>query len=449
MKFPPHNVSFCLLLAVSVLVGWRPLVDTSALALRDDSYTHILLILPVSAALIFLEWRSLRPMSAPNVRAGSALLAMALLIAGFMRGWSASLPADVQLSISMFALVLSWIAAFVLCFGSQVSRALLFPLCFLFWLVPFPRGVLDGVINLLQQGSALTAHALFTATGVPVAQDGFMLTIPGLTVEVAQECSSIRSSSMLLATTMVLAQLMLRSPWRKALVIAVAVPLSVAKNGLRIFTIAMLATRVDPGYMNGRLHHQGGIVFFAIALFGIFALLWILRRTELKSLPTLPATTVGIGIMLAILLLPLQLRAQNAAALQSSGNQAKPLVAAPASKPAAKVTDLQCVPSHADTASVKYAPPTALVKQHSVDLSWKASVTVGAGYNVYRCTPGNSCSTATRPLAIVTSTSYHDPDVQPRQAYCYFVTAFIKGRPESDPSNIVYVTIPPPLPQSP
>jgi exosortase/archaeosortase family protein len=111
-------------------------------------------------------------------------------------------------------------------------------------------------------------------------QDGVLLTIPGLTLQVAQECSSIRSSSMLLVTTMVLAQLLLRSPWRKALVIALAVPLSVTKNGLRIFTIAMLGTRVDPAYLTGRLHHQGGIVFFAIILLLTFAVLWILRKGE-------------------------------------------------------------------------------------------------------------------------------------------------------------------------
>jgi hypothetical protein len=45
----------------------------------------------------------------------------------------------------------------------------------------------------------------------------------------------------------------------------------------------MLATRVDPGYMTGRFHHQGGIIFFAIALIAIFALLWILRRGEVLS----------------------------------------------------------------------------------------------------------------------------------------------------------------------
>jgi exosortase/archaeosortase family protein len=85
---------------------------------------------------------------------------------------------------------------------------------------------------------------------------------------------------MLIVTTMVLAQLLLRSPWRKTLIILLAIPLSVAKNGLRIFVIAMLATRIDPGFLTGKLHRQGGIIFFLIALATTFLLLWLLRRGE-------------------------------------------------------------------------------------------------------------------------------------------------------------------------
>jgi exosortase len=266
--------------AVSLLVGWRPLIDTNALALRDDAYTHILLILPVSLALILIEWRSLKPIVAPNVRVGSAVVAIAVLVAIFMTGPRTWLASDVQLSIRMFALVLSWIGSFILCFGSQASRTVLFPLGFLFGLVPLPQFALNEIVRLLQQGSAFAAHVLFAAAGVPVAQDGFLLTVPGLTVEVAKECSSIRSSSMLLVTTIVLAHLLLRSPWRKAFVIGAAVFLSVAKNGLRIFTIVMLATRVDPAYLTGKLHRDGGIIFFLIALAGVFVLLWILRPRE-------------------------------------------------------------------------------------------------------------------------------------------------------------------------
>ncbi|SRR6266851_1014955 len=281
-KLAPHR-SLALLWAIFLLVEWRPVVNTFALALRDDEYTHVLLILPISAALIFLEWRSLRPMFAPNLRIGCLLLVMAVLVTGFVRGWSASIPSDMQLSIRMFSLVLSWIGAFILCSGSRVSRSLLFPLCFLFWLVPFPQAVLNEIVSLLQQGSALAAHVLFAAVGVPVAQNGVLLTIPGLTVEVAKECSSIRSSLMLVVCSMVLAHLFLRSGWGKVLVVLAAIPLSVAKNGLRIFTIAMLGTRVDPGLLDGRFHRNGGILFFLLSLAGLLVLLWLVGWVERKT----------------------------------------------------------------------------------------------------------------------------------------------------------------------
>ena len=295
-KLAQHQLGFAALCAVSLLAGWHPLVETFALSLRDNEYTHVLLILPLSAALIFLEWRTLRPVITLNVRSGSVCLTIAALIACSALGWPAPLPSDLLLSIRMLALVLWWIGAFQLCFGSRASRLVLFPLCFLLGLVPLPQRAVNMIVALLQQGSAWAAHVLFAAFGVPVVHDGVLLTIPGLTLQVARECSSIRSSSMLLVTTMVLAQLLLRSPWRKALVIGLAVPLSVAKNGLRIFTIAMLGTRVDPGYLTGRLHHQGGIVFFAITLIVVFALLWVLRRGEDLSLKSAlsPVKTEGI-----------------------------------------------------------------------------------------------------------------------------------------------------------
>lgn len=215
-----------------------------------------------------------------SIRTGPALLAIAALITCLAWGWSAWLAPDALLSMRMFALVLWWVGFIVLCYGSGAARSILFPLLFLFGLVPFPQPVLNGIVALLQQWSAWAAHMFFAGFGVPVVQNGVLLAIPGLTVQVAKECSSIRSSSMLLITTIVLAQLLLRSPWRKALMIGLAVPLSVIKNGLRIFIIAMLGTRVDPAYLTGKLHRQGGIIFFGIALVAVLALLWIFRKGE-------------------------------------------------------------------------------------------------------------------------------------------------------------------------
>jgi exosortase len=295
-KLAHHQAGVAVLCAVTLLVWWRPLVDTFVLCLRDDEYTYILLIIPVSAALILMDWHSLQTNAGLSIRTGSVFLAAAALIASSTLVWPASLSTDVQLSIRMVALVLSWFGVFAACLGPRALRKAWFPLCFLFGLVPLPRFVLNEIITWLQLGSAWAASLLFTICGVPVTQDGVLLTIPKLTVQVAQECSSIRSSSMLLVTTMVLAQLLLRSPWRKALVIGLALPLSIAKNGLRIFSIAMLGTRVDREYLTGSFHHQGGIVFFAIALLVIFALLWILRRGEGLSLTSQLNATKAVAI---------------------------------------------------------------------------------------------------------------------------------------------------------
>lgn len=268
---------FLLIVAISLVLGGHTLFKVLALAGSNDAYTHILLIVPIVAGLIYLEWPTARSAAAPNWRAGAVFLAAAVVIAACAKWKAGSLASDVQLSICTLAIVLWWIGGLVGCFGTRASKSLLFPLCFLFWLVPLPTSVLDAIVAFLQRGSADAAQLLFNGVGVPVVQDGVRLSIPGLTVEVAQECSSIRSSMILLVTTMVVAQLFLRSPWRKALIDAVVIPLSLAKNGLRIFTIAMLGTRVDPGFLNGKLHHNGGVIFLAIALGVIFLLLWILR----------------------------------------------------------------------------------------------------------------------------------------------------------------------------
>jgi exosortase len=279
---------FLVLIVASLLAGWHPLFDTIGLAWRNDQYTQILLVLPVSIFMMIAERHSIGAGIRWSIGGGSGLILSAGSIACSTWIWSASLGADVLLTVRMLALVLAWIGCFFLCFGSQTARKLIFPLLFLFALVPLPRMALDSLIALLQIGSAWSAHAFFAAFGVPVFQQGMVLTVPGLIIQVAQECSSIRSSSMLIVATLVMAQALLFSFWRKVLVVGIAVPFSVLKNGLRIFVIASLGTRVDPGYLNGRLHHQGGILFFGVALSGILVLLLLLRKGELRALPTRP-----------------------------------------------------------------------------------------------------------------------------------------------------------------
>jgi exosortase/archaeosortase family protein len=103
-----------------------------------------------------------------------------------------------------------------------------------------------------------------------------------ISITVAQECSGIRSTWVLIITSLLASYLFLRSPWRRALLVAIVVPLGVARNAFRILVLALLCVHEGPHMIDSPLHHRGGPIFFALSLVPLFALLWCLRRGEWK-----------------------------------------------------------------------------------------------------------------------------------------------------------------------
>lgn len=277
-------VEVTLLFVASIIFWWQPLASTVKLALSSDSYTHILLILPISIALIVANDRHSFVSSSKLVKwPGLVLLSTAALLRVALVWGHVDLSASDALCINILALVLWWIGSVAVCFGAYALQSNRFALCFLLLFVPLPDAALNWIVEGLQNTSAAATEIMFRIAQVPVTRDGIVLSIPGLDIEVARECSSIRSSTMLVVLTLVLAHLFLCSKWRKILLILLAIPLSIAKNAVRIFTIAELATRVDPSYLDGRLHHQGGVVFLGLAVLVTVLLLWFLRKGESRT----------------------------------------------------------------------------------------------------------------------------------------------------------------------
>jgi exosortase len=279
-----RDVFFSVLFAASLITFWRQIADVFQLAWHVDEYTHILLIIPVSLALIYLQRGKLRRNATYAPAAGLVLGVFSIPIGIAAKAHIYNFTEGTSLALGIFSLVTFWMASIVGCYGRNVFRSLLFPFLFLFLLIPPPASLLDRAVSFLQTASTEATFALFNLTGLPVIRNGYLLTFPTLSIEVARECSGIRSSIMLLITGLILAHLFLRSLWSKIVFVLVIVPLSVAKNAIRIFTLSMLAMYVDPGFLYGRLHHEGGIVFFLIALGGLLLSLWILQRAETRRM---------------------------------------------------------------------------------------------------------------------------------------------------------------------
>jgi len=136
------------------------------------------------------------------------------------------------------------------------------------------------VIEFLKNGSAEAVAGLLSLMRIPYSRDGFVFALPGVTIEITDDCSGIRSSIALTLTALIAGHLMLNTSWKKLVLMVVIVPIAVLKNAIRIVSLSLLAGYVDPDFLEGRLHHEGGIVFFLLAIAMIFPLFTLLRNSE-------------------------------------------------------------------------------------------------------------------------------------------------------------------------
>ena len=279
-----RHLGFLLFALTSSLLFWGPLRSLVQFALAHDFDSHIFFVVPISAYFMYRK----RDEIFSNVRWGTAP-GVTLFLAGAILGLLAMFnqrfnTGDAYLWVSVLALVILWISGFVFCYGLLAFRLARFPLLFLLLMIPIPDSIVGRVIALLQQGSALVAFWLFKALQVPVMREGMVFHVPSLDLEVAKECSGIRSSVILLITTLVVAEFVLRSVWRKSVLVLSVIPIMILKNGLRIVTISLLTVYVSRSFLHSWLHQSGGIVFYILGLLVLLPILNLLKISEMRGI---------------------------------------------------------------------------------------------------------------------------------------------------------------------
>lgn len=274
-----HTV-FAGLMVLSVLIFWKTLSMLGEFALNHESSSHILVIPLVSGYLLYAERSRIFQVIRRSLAAGGTVVLLAVALYLFVASRQAVRDPAQFLPAATLAIVLLWAGGFLMFYGGEAWRRASFPLLFLFLMVPLPPAILERTIYLLQQGSTEVAWLLFKAAGVPVLRRGFILAVPGVTIEVAKECSGIRSSVALFITCLLAAHLFLRTRWKMLVFVLLVLPLAIIKNGIRITTLTLLSVYVDPSFLSGNLHRDGGFVFFLLALAILFPVLLLLQKSE-------------------------------------------------------------------------------------------------------------------------------------------------------------------------
>jgi len=267
-------------IVATTLAFVQPLTMLVRHVLPSQLHSYIVLVPFVAGYLLYLQRGTLlreyrTSISGALILSGAAVSALA---AGIW--WRGSLSVNDYLALITLAYVGIIAAGGFLFLGSRWMAAAAFPIGFLVFMVPMPDVVVDAFERASVQASAETTALFFRITGTPFVQDGQVFTLPGIVLKVAQECSGIRSSWVLLITSLVASHLFLKSPWRRALLVAFVIPLGIVRNGFRILVLGLLCIYVGPQMIDSPLHHQGGPIFFLLSLVPLYGLLWWLRRKD-------------------------------------------------------------------------------------------------------------------------------------------------------------------------
>ena len=278
----------CLLFKTSLLAFVR-------LSLSNDDASYLVLIPFISGWVLHLEHRKVFKSLSHDRVSACVLLVLAAIAAFLSFAAEDALSPGQPATFHILSLLLVWVAGFALLFGRDALKAGYFPLLFLFLMVPPPNFFLDRAIFLLQVGSAWVTGVFFDLAGVAALRDGLVFHLARVNIEVAKECSGIRSSMALFILSLLVAHFYLRSYWRKVLFLCCGLLMMVVKNGIRIATLTLLAMWVDPAFLQGRLHHQGGVVFFLLGLLLLAPLLFLLHRSEVVPAKDPPVSILPSG----------------------------------------------------------------------------------------------------------------------------------------------------------
>jgi exosortase len=276
--------AFCAGVGLASLPVLRALVEHSR---NDETASHLILIPFVSVVLVYLRKEAIFSSVRFDTKAGLvASLGVVGLVLATYRPMS-DLRESLSLAVASVVMVLA--AGFLAVFGRQAFLAALFPILFLAFMIPIPAPVLALAIDALKRGSTEMVAILFSVTATPFHREGFVFSLPNLVIEVADACSGIRSSIALVLTSLLAGYMYLHTAWRRTALLFAVIPLVIVKNGVRIVALTLLAIHVDREFLVGRLHNDGGIIFFLVSVGLLTLVLTLLRRSEAVGI--LPLTS--------------------------------------------------------------------------------------------------------------------------------------------------------------
>ncbi len=234
----------------------------------DPYYSHGFL---VAAASLFLFWRRRRAFKDPEsafTPASFSLLGLSILL--YLAGASGGANFLIGFSLAAFLL-----GAVLLLYGWDIYREAFLPISILLFAIPLPR--LDEAASFLQHHTAAWAARLVSAAGIEAYSVGVNVFFGDSQIVIDAPCSGLRSLIALLFVGGLLIGLLEAAPYKKALLLASVIPISVLANLVRITLLVLIASGWGLQAAMVYFHYVSGLLLFVVALSLLFLEKGLLR----------------------------------------------------------------------------------------------------------------------------------------------------------------------------
>jgi len=237
---------------------------------NDPDFSHGFFVPVLAAYLIWQKRETLASLPVKPSWLGLAVMigAIGILLLGVF-------GAELFLSRSSFIFLLAGLV--VLFLGWDHFRALIFPWCFLFLMVPLPTLIMNQVTLPLQFFASSLAASLLRLVGVPVLRDGNVIQLPTMSLEVVEACSGIRSLVSLITLAVMYAYLLEKNKVIRVLLVVAAIPIAIVANGFRIMGAGLTGMYWSPDKAQGFFHEFSGWLIFVVSLLMLFTIHQVLR----------------------------------------------------------------------------------------------------------------------------------------------------------------------------
>jgi len=260
-NWKPTRAAIALILLWIGYWYWGTLEAMAQIWWRSETYAHGLIVPPIA---LWLIWRDRQR---PAALAPHATLWFAIPLAGFVFLWLLGDLTAIN-ALTQFAVIGLIVIAIMALVGRPISKALAFPLLFLFFAVP----VGDFLLPRLMEWTADFTVLALRLTGIPVFREGQNFVIPSGNWSVVEACSGIRYLIASLTVGTLYAYLTYTSLKRRLTFILVSLLVPILANWLRAYMIVMLGHLSGNKLAVGVDHLIYGWIFFGVVIIIMFAI---------------------------------------------------------------------------------------------------------------------------------------------------------------------------------